>query len=183
MTAIAAFFAGPIGRWLVIAALVVAALFAGGAYERSVGYREGLDVGAKQLAEQAKANAVAVVALNTKYRNEEAAHKADVDQIGAQYAVDLAESKKQAADDVAAARRGALRLSIPAVSCNAHGSVVPDAGAGGSAGDAEARTELPNEITASLYAIADDANEVVRQLDACQAIVEADRKLTPKGTP
>lgn len=179
---LAAFFAGPIGRWIVVAALVAAALFAGGVYERSVGYREGLDVGAKQLAEQAKANAAAVVALDTKYRNEEAAHKKDVDEIGARYETKLADAQRQRDADVVAARAGTLSLSIPST-CHADNGVVPGAGASGPASHAEARIELPREVTAGLYGIADDADEIVHQLDACQAIVEADRKLNPKGSP
>lgn len=177
---IVAFFAGPIGRWIVVVALIAAALFAGGVYERDLGYREGLNEGQKQLAEQAKANARAVIALDQKNRSEEAAHKADVERINAEHAVDLADARKQADDDVAAARAGRIRLSIPSAPRSTDNCVVSGAGTNPARAPDPSRTELPAETSANLLATGSDADEVVRKLNWCEDLLVADRKL--KGT-
>lgn len=53
ITAVLAFFGSPLGRWLLIAGMVVAAAVAFGAHERSIGYREAMDhVHAQRQAEE-----------------------------------------------------------------------------------------------------------------------------------
>lgn len=179
IAAIEAFFGTKLGRWIVVAALVASALFAGGVYERSIGYREGLRVGDQRVAEQAKANAQAVIALNMKYRGEEAAHKADVERINAEHAIDLADAEKQAQDAVDAARAGRIRLSIPAPR-SADNCHVSGAGTDPARTPEAPRTELPTEIAATLLGTGKEADEVVRKLNWCEDLLEADRKL--KGT-
>lgn len=57
MTAVLAFFVGPIGRWLVIAALVASAVFTAAVHERNVGWNErDLQAKAELLAMQANYN-------------------------------------------------------------------------------------------------------------------------------
>ena len=184
MTAILAFFAGPIGRWIVVAALMASAAFAAAVHERNIGYEKGMAVGQKILEEQRKANVAAVTALDLKYRNSERDHKADLDRIGADHAKEMARADARRQRDIADARSGALRLSIPS-SCNPDGSSPAQAGGPAAGGDGQARTELPSEVTASLFALADDADAVVSQLSACQAVIISDRQSFPpvKGTP
>lgn len=177
---LAAFFAGPIGRWIVVAALGAAALFAGGVYERSIGYREGLKAGDQRVAEQAKANAQAIIALNAKYRGEEAAHKADVERLNAEHSKDLTDARMQANEAVAAARAGRIRLSIPATPASPDDCHLSGAGADSPGAPEPRRTELPAETSANLLATGADADEVVRKLNWCEDLLVADRKL--KGT-
>ena len=173
---LAAFFAGPIGRWIVVAALISAALFAGGVYERDIGYREGLDVGAKQLEAQAKANASAVIALNAKNRKQEQDQQKDLAQDGAEYQkqIDIAHQIRDR--DVAAARAGAIKLWIATHPGSSGDGSAPKASTAPGVGDGETRAELPPAVTSDLLALADDADAVVRQLTACQTIVETYQK-------
>lgn len=70
---------------------------------------------------------------------------------------------------------GKLRWSVPVASCPGGGGTAQAAsGAGG--GDAGPRAELPPEVAADLLAIGDDADDAVRQLTACQAILRAERQ-------
>lgn len=170
IAAIEAFFGTTLGRWLVVGALVAAALFAGGVYERDIGYREGLNVGAKQLAEQAKANADAVIALNARYRADEAKQRDQMVQLGIDYANSLKQSEEQASQDVAAAKSGALKLRIPA-HCPTASSVVSSPPAPSTGSNGPETVELPGEVTSRLYSLADDADTIVAQLSACQTVI------------
>ncbi|UXY16731.1 lysis protein [Chitiniphilus purpureus] len=75
---------------------------------------------------------------------------------------------------LADARRGALRLSVPVRTIDA--CPMPDAAAGTGGRDGEARAELSDEAAGFLVGLAYEADTVVRQLAACQAIVESDRE-------
>ncbi len=173
MTAVLAFFAGPIGRWIVVAALVASALFAGGAYERSVGYKEGIDVGAKELQAQAKANAKAVVALDQKYRKQEQTQAAELAAQGVEYEKNLKVAQDIRDRDVANARSGALKLRIPSNCRSADAGKLPDTPSPSSGGNDSATIELPATVTGRLYALADDADSVVNQLSACQTVIKS----------
>ena len=131
--------------------------------------------------EQKVIDAAAVTALDAKYRKLEAESKAAQDALGVQYAKDLKAAKTRRDADVAAARSGALRLSFPTPSANQ--CPAPEAGSGKPGNHEEARTELPRQVTADLLALADDADEVVLQLTACQAVVEADRQPRKESDP
>lgn len=179
MPAVLAFFAGPIGRWLVVAALLASMAFAAGVHERNIGYKEGLDVSEKRLADQAKANAAAVSALDAKYRKSEQDHKAALAAVGATYEKNLAAAKTRRDRDMADARSGSLRLSIPASCAGADGSATSAAGAAPGGGNGPARTELPREVTANLLALANDADDLARQLAACQQVIQSDRSIPP----
>ncbi|WP_148716691.1 lysis system i-spanin subunit Rz [Chitinolyticbacter meiyuanensis] len=75
---------------------------------------------------------------------------------------------------LADARRGAVRLSVPVRTVDA--CPVPAAAAGTGRGDGEARAELSDAAAGFLVGLAFDADTVVRQLTACQAIVDSDRE-------
>ena len=65
MTAVIAFFAGPLGRWILIGALLTAAIVAAGAHQRSIGAKNEADRIYTELAKQEKAY-LALVAKKQK---------------------------------------------------------------------------------------------------------------------
>lgn len=102
--------------------------------------------------------------------------KAKLSQVGVEYANALQEQADLRARDVAAAKSGALKLRYRPNSVQAGHPSSPQApGPSAPSNDPGAR-ELPPEIAANLYALADDADQVARQLAACQAVVSADRQ-------
>jgi hypothetical protein len=172
MGAVAAFFAGPIGRWLVVAALVASALFAGGLYERNVQKQKDDDKYFAERKAQEEVNLKAVNALNAKYRQQEKDNAAALAATGVEYEKNLKIAQGIRDRDVAAAKSGALRLSVAAHCGNAgDGSAPASAGTPG-VGNGEARTELPQSVTGDLLALADDADATVVQLTACQTVIQ-----------
>lgn len=61
------FFGTPLGRWIVIVALVASALFAGGVYERNIGYQEATDKAIKQRQAEENAYLGIVAATQTAF--------------------------------------------------------------------------------------------------------------------
>ena len=101
----------------------------------------------------------------------EQAHAAALADLDTKYQQELKDANDQKDRDVAAARAGRIVLRyIPAP------AKLPDPPASPGGGDDPKGAELPPEVTASLYALADDADQVAKQLASCQAVVEADRK-------
>ena len=182
--ALRAFIATPLGRYLIIAALVVSAAFAAGWHERNVGWNE-RDVQAKQE----------IVSLNKSWVDAEAAAigkaKADAkvkeieskklqDAIELKHKKDIAHVKDQAARDIESIRAGALQLRVSTSICNGSADVPGPPG-----GDASGASRgLPEPLTERLYGVANTANTLVADYNACKAIVEQDRALpTTKGVP
>jgi|GEM_PF-3747199 len=180
---ILAFFAGPIGRWVIVGALIVSSYLAGNLKGHNAGYKEGIDVGAQHEIAQAKENAKAVIALDAKNRKLEQDHAMELAKLGAQYAQNLKTAKARHDADVAAARAGAIRLSIPSGCADANGGAAGAAAGPAPGGDGQARTDLPGEITADLLTLANDADEVVGQLSACQGVIQSYLSLNAKGPP
>jgi prophage endopeptidase len=162
--------------------LIIGLLLAWGASLGAVGWwQNGAGHKAERVAWQAREIeqnnrfAAATKKAEEDRRADEQAHAAAVDVIARSHAQEIEDARKQKDRDVAAARAGTVGLRFnasrdPAGGCKPSG---PAAGAGN--GDGGATTELPREIAADLFALADDADEVVRQLSACQAVVRADR--------
>lgn len=113
--------------------------------------------------------------LEEEARALEQRHATELAGISADYQKDLANAKAQKDRDAAAVRAGALSLRINTPCKDADRGEAGKAAAGASGRDAAATTELPREVTAGLFELADDADEVVRQLTACQKIVVEDR--------
>ena len=128
-----------------------------------------------------------VAKIEAENRAKEANWQREMDDVQRTYQQQLAQAKAQRDRDVARARDGALVLRLPASVCSGSG-FDPQAGAGG-AGDSRPEAGqlpleagslvLPPDITADLYALADDADEVVHQLTACQAALINERKAAP----
>jgi hypothetical protein len=100
-------------------------------------------------------------------------------QIDQTYQDKLHEQDALHARDLAAVRTGALRLRDRAAKC----PVEVQSGASTGSGDGEAGAELSVAATEFLLGEADRADRLVHQLDACQAVVEADRKAVEQLFP
>ena len=161
MAGFLAFLIGPIGRWILagIAVLVMWSMLESRIEQRGWDKRDAISKKAQAAAEK-------------KARDDEAAHDKRLTDIGTHYKKEFEDAEIRRKADVDAARRGALRLRIPGAVC----PVVPGAAASPSRSDGEASAELPGPVAADLLTLAHDADEVVRQLASCQAVVESDRR-------
>lgn len=164
--------------WIIVGFLVALIAASAGSYWK--GSNDGRT--AEKAAWQARENAELVAANAEILRLEEAAretehrHAQELADISAGFEKDKADAAAQKDRDVAAARAGTLSLRIPSICKEAGGGTGSAIAASPGERDGPATTELPREITANLLALADDADEVVKQLTACQAIVKNDRK-------
>lgn len=151
-------------------------------HEARVGGRE---EGAKAAQQQCAAEKKAAKAdYDRRAKEAEDRNKAQEQQqatelavAGENYATQLHEVQAQRDRDVAAARSGALKLRVAGMCPRASGdrpaaeaSIAPARSDGAEGG------ELPAETTRRLFELADDADATVKQLTACQAIVNIDRK-------
>lgn len=117
-------------------------------------------------------------AAEDKAKAKDEAHAKALVDLGARYEKEITNAKAQRDKDVAAAHAGALVLRfLP--DRPSSGLIVPNGAAGAPGSDGPQTVELPRAVTADLYALADDADAVVSQLSACQAVVQSDRKETP----
>ncbi len=126
----------------------------------------------KMLQEAADRLAKAIEAA----REQERKLEAELASLMSKFRKEIANVQAQRDRDVAAARSGALRLRLPASVCAdslAYGPPAP----GSPGSDGSSGTYLPQQITSDLFSLANDADAVVAQLTACQAIVKADRSL------
>lgn len=111
-----------------------------------------------------------------KARETERAHAERLAAIGTHYQKEFQTHEAQRLRDVAAARDGALRLRVPGTLCPDAG---PAPGAAAGRGDGAEGGELPPAVTADLLQLVHDADRNTRQLAACQAVIESDRKDAP----
>jgi len=175
---LAAFLLGPVGRWLVVAALVTAAVFAAGWHERNVGWNE-RDVQAKQETKDlnqswVKAEQAAITKAQADARAEEERHRKDLAAIQAQREKDAQDAKVKHDKDVAAARSGALKLRDTAATCSSGPDVSSAAGGGNPATQI---ATLSDGFTALLIGNADEADALVADDNACWQIVASHQKV------
>ena len=168
---------GQAGR-LLVGLLSVLALVAGVgiymAHRDAANYARGhADAVAEWTADTARRQAEALH-LQADYRLRERGMAASVTAVADHYAKENADAKAKLAAVNADLADGRLRLTIPGAACPGGGGAAAAAGPAGG-GDGAARSELPGQVAADLAALADDADEVTRQLGACQAILEAER--------
>lgn len=116
-----------------------------------------------------------ITELNDKARAEEVAHANRMSGISTQYQKDLKNAQAQREKDIAAARLGSISLRFTPRSENPGRSPGGETSASASGCDGGATSELPREIVADLFALADDADQVAQQLNACQQIIKSDR--------
>lgn len=126
--------------------------------------------------EQLRAANAKIVALQAAARDAEQAKADAVAVVSATYQRRLNDANKQRAADAAAIGAGTLRLRDPgALGLRPGGNRATEttATAGGCAG--RAAGELSGEATQFLFDLAADADQIALQLQACQSIVRADR--------
>lgn len=161
--------------WLIlgVAATWAASLVGVGMWQNNVGHTaEKAAWQGQQISELKVANAE-IVRLNNEARTRELQSAHDMDNLGRQYEQKLADSEARRKHDVDAARAGALRLQFRGTCGAASEGAGSQTGASSGVGHGETTIELPREITADLYALADDADQVVRQLDSCQDALQS----------
>jgi hypothetical protein len=125
----------------------------------------------------ASANAK-IKSLEEKYRQQEQDAATVIGLISSQYQRELHHVKTDKDRIIADLRGGAYRLRIPVTSApDTCGSVAPEAAASARRRDGDTRAELSNEAAEFLVGLASEADEVVKQLGACQAVINADRTM------
>lgn len=169
--------------WLyLIAVIVVVALATWGL---TTLYGAGVESGttAEKQRWQARENAALAEAtrkikeLQESYRALEKRRAEDVAAAAAQYEKDKANEVAKRDRVIADLRGGNLRLRVPVAACSqGGGSAVPGAPAGAGGRDGGASAELSGPASEFLVGLASEADAVVRQLAACQAVIAADRR-------
>ena len=161
--------------------VVVRALLAYGEREYTSGQQ------AERAAWLAKENVALTRATNRIKELEEQARAAEVKHgqamasISAQYQKDLKNERLAKDRAIDAVRRGELRLYDPGVRATGDNRVgggqacATDATTIGR--DGATRSQLSQSASEFLLALASEADEVVRQLTACQAVVAADHQM------
>lgn len=167
-------FTGPLGRWLVAALVVAAAI--GGAWWK--GHASGLATGRAEV--QARWDRERLAAQDAALRAQEAAREqehsmaASVAAVADHYVKENARAKSESVDLRRRLADGSLRLTVPGTVCPGGGPAAPPAGSAGG-GDGGAAGELPPALAAALSDIGAEADQVARQLGACQAVLRAER--------
>ena len=167
--------------WVLIGVAVAWALSIVGAADYWGGVQRDLERGewvARDNAKLIKANAE-ILRLNNEARATEARRIDEMTILATSYSKGAQDAEERRRRDVAAARDGALVLRIPAAACGAGGGEAGQTGPPAPGRDAPATIELPREITADLFALADDADAIADQLRTCQQIALNDRKDSP----
>ena len=130
-----------------------------------------------QAAESARAT-VAIQAAQTAARAREQQYAAGLATISTTYQEALTHAQTQHTADLAAIRSGALRLRVqyPAAAAVRPGDGSASTTAATAGGrDGSQGSDLPGSVAVDLLALADDADNIARQLAACQAVIVQDR--------
>jgi prophage endopeptidase len=168
----------PLKDWLIAGAL--AAILGYHLYTVHEARKAGFDEGFAEATEQCEARERAakadydkrVLALQQQKREAEQEQAAQLAIAGANYEKDLQDAQDQRKRDLAAAQSGAIKLRVAGLCPRAPDtSTSPETSTATAERDGAAGGELPAALTGRLLELADDANEVVRQLGACQAVV------------
>lgn len=116
--------------------------------------------------------------LEDEARAKEHAHGLAMVAASTQYQKDLSHEKATKDGVIADLRSGARRLRIELAAAKATGgSSAAQVGAGPGRCDGQTTAELSESAAEFLVGLASEADEVVHQLTACQAVVTADRQL------
>lgn len=128
-------------------------------------------------AELRAANAT-INALQEKARKSEQDHAAALAAVSSDYERKLSDANKQRAADAAALRAGTLRLRDPnPTGLSSCGGLGGEAGTGAGRRDGPEGGELSAAAAEFLLDLAFDADDVARQLAACQEVLVKDREL------
>lgn len=119
-----------------------------------------------------------IKALQEQARKDEQTHAAALAAVSTDYERKLSDANKQRAADAAALRAGTLRLRDPnPTGLRACGGIAAEIGAGAGRRDGPEGGELSEAAAGFLLGLASNADDVARQLTACQAVVVKDREL------
>jgi hypothetical protein len=119
-----------------------------------------------------------IKALQEKARKSEHDHAAALATVSTDYERKLGDANKQRAADAAALRAGTLRLRDPSpTGLRSCGSLGAKIGTSPGERDGAQGGELSDAAAGFLLDLASDADDVARQLAACQEVVVKDREL------
>lgn len=119
-----------------------------------------------------------IKALQEQARQSEHDHAAALAAVSTDYERKLSDANKQRAADAAALRAGTLRLRDPnPPGLRACGGLGAQVGAGAGRRDGPEGGELSEAAAGFLLELASDADDIARQLTACQAVVVHDREV------
>ena len=131
---------------------------------------------ARETAQLAEFNAK-IIKLETDARAQEQQHAAHLDQIATTYEKEKADVTAQKDSVIAQLRAGTMRLHDPhSPGFKAPGGPASPAAASTGRCDGGEGSELSQRTSEFLVGLASRADEVVKQLQACQAVVKSDRK-------
>lgn len=131
----------------------------------------------RENAELVAANAK-IKDLEEKYRQQERDADIAIAFISSQYEKELIRVKADKDHTIAGLRDGSVRLCIPVTgTCSPGGGKASAAAVGTGTRDGGARAELSVPAAEFLVGLTSEADEVVKQLGACQAVIEEDRKM------
>jgi hypothetical protein len=117
-----------------------------------------------------------IITLQTSVRSIEQAHAIALADVSTNYQKELSNANKQHAADVAAVRAGAIRLRYPNTSSiYSIGDRPAETGPGTGGCDGPKGAELPAATSEFLLSLANDADDITRQLTACQRVIIEDR--------
>lgn len=126
-----------------------------------------------------------IIELTETARAQESEHAVELHAISAKYQEDLQNEKIKSDAVVSDVRAGIIRLRDPgSTASRACGGEAGKAAASASGRDGEAGGELPStgdgilsvEAAEFIVRIASEADDIVRQLSACQKVIETDRE-------
>lgn len=166
-----------VNPWVLLGVVLVwiASLVGVGTWQNGLGKeKERLAWKDRETQELTKANAD-ILRLTNAARVKEQEHAKKTGEIAAKLQGVKNELKTRKARDAAAVSDGSVSLRVAAECKGSAGSAASEAGPGAAGGIATATVELPRKVAADLFDLANDADEVVGQLTACQAILVSDR--------
>ena len=166
--------------YVIIGLLVAwgASLFGVGWWQNDAGHvAERTTWQTRENGELRTANAT-IKALQEQARKDEQTHAAALAAVSTDYERKLSDANKQRAADAAALRAGTLRLRDPnPPGLRACGGLGAKVGPSPGGRDGAQGGELSEAAAGFLLGLASDADDVARQLAACQAVVVKDREL------
>lgn len=117
-----------------------------------------------------------IITLQTSARSIEQKHALALAAVSTHYEEELTHATKQRVADVAAVRAGTLRLRDPnPPSIYATGNRPAETGPGAGGRDGSEGAGLSEATAEFLLALAGDADDITRQLTACQGVIIEDR--------
>lgn len=117
----------------------------------------------------------AIVASRAKAAEIEENHRKELAAQAAKYEKERADDKAKHDKDIAAVRSGAIRLRDAAATCASAGND-PKPSTAPSGSDGPKGADLSGSASEFLLSLANEADDVVKQLTACQQVILSDRK-------